>query len=159
MSEQNKREIYLTKGKDEVFVQEAAYRIGIDPATLFRWIRKGKVPAKRRVSGLVIKISVVEKVRAAYKAHKNNWEKHCEQFTSAERFVVVPAMLNANAPAPILTSHVESKTEPMAVNVVVAKSFTPKQRELAQMVRRLQDLQEPELAARVSLRVVMGLEV
>lgn len=136
------------KQRDESYVPDACKKIGVADTTLYRWIRREFVPAKLRIGGLVLKDSAVEKIRIALGTHKRDtWQKHVV-FDSHDGFVIAEA---AAAPSESMASIPHSRQE--------FRTLSPKQKEMSQMAKRLHALQEPELAARVSHRVVMEMDL
>lgn len=144
----------LPKGSDEIFVQDAEIESNFSDTTLYRWIRLNMIPGIMRKGGMVVKISALEKCREAYaKYGKNKWFKKV-QWTPEERF-------EAPTQPPLLPSHIAHISIGYDVKGFTKESkelrLTSRQQELVGIVHKLNDLQETDLSAYLSKKIILEL--
>lgn len=155
MTNEKKAVVLQKKQRDELFVAVAVKKIGISETTGFRWIREDLAPAERRIGGLVMKESAVEKIRIALATYKREWHKHVA-FTNAEKFE--PEQVDMSSVKSVGQT-VEIPHAALVTGLQRPKSLTPKQREMSEIAKKLHSLQEHELASRVSYKVVMEMDL
>ncbi|WP_374029793.1 hypothetical protein [Bdellovibrio bacteriovorus] len=149
MSEVKTTEVLLKKKTGELYLLDAARRMGVADSTVRDWKRMGWIPVQRRIGGYVMKASTCDKVKNAMLVHRRKWMKEIvlgpddsdfEHGLKTFRQLVDPAS--------------ECSPRPEAEIAQTVSVSAAKMERLVKMAKELFAIGESDLGHRVSARAV-----